>query len=348
MTSTTLRTAAAATGAALVFTLTACGGGSGGDRGDGGTDKGSDDLPQGAIDAMFEELYGEGNAEQSNEDSMKVEELTAACMAEQGFQYTPVDWSQQGSMRASEGPEEEWGTLEFAKKWGYGATTNPWGGGEDVAPEDEFVDPNQAAVEAMSETEQTAYYEALYGPPPAEGEEGEMAEYNWETAGCSGSASHQVYEVDKGMIGEEFAALQEEMEVMWRSVEEDPRLAELHAEWASCMADAGYDGLAVPMDAENLIYDKTNAIYDEVFAAAPLDENSTEEDFQAQQDEIEARLAEITEEEITTAVADYTCREEVDLTRTQAEISVERQQEFYDDHKTELEAWRDAMAQAQG
>ncbi|MBX9244002.1 hypothetical protein ICW40_04165 [Actinotalea ferrariae] len=342
MTSILLRTAAASTGAVLLVTLSAC---SGGGQGSGGSS--SDDLPKGPLDEMFEEMYGSEDNEQMDQQMVEVEELTAACMAEQGFEYTPVDWSQQGGMGPGEEPEEEWGTLEFAKKWGYGATTNPYGDPtENTGEESEFVDPNQAVVEAMSETEQAAYYEALYGPP-VEGEGEEMTEYNWETAGCSGKAQHEVYEVGTGMDEESFTALQEEMDTMWQSIQDDPRIAEVHGEWASCMADAGYDGFAAPTDAENSIFDKTNAIYEEAYAEENFDENATEEDWAAVEAGIQDQLAAITEEEIETAVADYTCRDEVDLTRTTAEVGVEYQQDFYDAHEAELEAWREALA-AQG
>lgn len=348
MTSTLLRSLGLATGAALLITLTACGGG-GGEGGGGGGGSASDDLPKGPLDEMFEEMYGGDNTEAQDRQMMEAEEITAECMAELGFEYTPVDWSQPGMSGGGEEPEEEWGTLEFAEKWGYGATTNPWGGGEPVEGEQEFVDPNQEYVESMSETESAAYYAALYGEPvEGEGEDGEAVEWNWETAGCSGKAQHEVYEVGNGMDEDQYTALQEEMDTMWQSIESDPRLATVKEEWASCMADAGYDGLAEPADAENLIYEKTNAIYDEFYAEGNIDPEATEEDYEAMQAQIDERLAEITPEEIETAVADFTCRDEVELTKTQAEVSVELQQEFYDSHKDELEAWRDAVVAQNG
>ncbi len=339
MTSTILR--ATATGAALVLALTACGGGSAGGGGDAGSGGSSDDLPVGAIDALYEEVYGGEANDRAAQESMRVEELVAACMAEQGFDYTPVDWT--GSGTSSEGPEEEWGTLEFAEKWGYGATTDPWQ--SDTAPGQEVVDPNQAVVEALSESERAAYEEALYGPPLPEDTDPETYEYDWRTAGCSGSAQHEVYEVSTGMDEAQFEALQEDLVLMDESIRTDPRLAEVYAAWASCMADAGYDGLATPDDAESLIWDQVSAVYEEVDAAAPLGEEATAEEYEAQEADVAARLAELTDEEIGTAVADHTCREETDLARTQAEVDVEYQQEFYDAHQQELDAWRDAVVQ---
>lgn len=342
MTSTLLRSAAASAGAVLLLTLTACGGGDGG-SGDSGSS--SDEIPKGPLDELFEEVYGGEDEERNNRQMMDVEEATAACMAEQGFEYTPVDWSQSGGGGSMEEPEEEWGTLEFAKKWGYGASTDPWGGGEEVTSEEQFVDPNQERIESMSESEAAAYTEALYGPQTPEIMESE--EYNWEDYGCSGKAQHEVYEVQTGMDEDAFQALNDEMSTMWESIQDDPRMAELDEKWASCMADAGYDGFATPMDAENSIYDQTSKVYDEAYGENGLGEDATPEDWEAVEGQVKELLAEITDEEIATATADYTCRDEVAYQRTQAEISIEFQQEFYDAHEAELEAWR-ATAAEQG
>ena len=198
MKTSTFRTAATSVGAVLLLTLTAC---SGGGNASAGTDP--DDLPKGPLDEMFEEMYGEYDEDQGARDMMRVEEIVAECMAEEGFEYIPVDQTQFTSFSSDE-LDVEWGTLEFAEQYGYGATTNPWGGGEgeEEQPVDEeqpeFVDPNQEAVEAMSATEQEAYYAALYGNQEyVEGEE--EVEWDWTTAGCQGLAQHEVYEGGNGM-----------------------------------------------------------------------------------------------------------------------------------------------------
>src|SRR5690606_2364200 len=139
-----------------------------------------------------------------------------------GFEYTPVDWSaMNGGSFSSDELDVQWGTLEFAEQYGYGATTDPWGNqGEEVvdpgAEQEQFVDPNQEYVDSMSETEASAYYAALYGEQPefdenADPEAEIETEYSWEDAGCQGKASHEVYEVGTGMDDERFTALQDEM-----------------------------------------------------------------------------------------------------------------------------------------
>ncbi|WP_024287108.1 hypothetical protein [Cellulomonas sp. KRMCY2] len=339
--STSRTSVAAAACAALALTLAGCG--SGGEKDDGAASAAEPEL--GPLDEYFEQMYGDYDEEQGNADMIRVEELTAECMADLGFQYTPVDYSSKSSGMALSADAEDipWDTLEFAEQYGYGATTNP-GGEEQPLPEEEgqeFVDPNQEYVETMSETEQQAYWEALYGVQNFDETDPEAEyEYNWEDAGCQGSASNEVYG-DMGMGGgdDEFAALQEDMNAMWEAAMVDPRITELNAEWATCMADAGYAGLAEPADAQNLIYDKTNAIYEDAYADMDPNGEWTEEDYAAIEAGIQDDLAAITDEEIETAVADYTCRDEVDLTKAQQDINIEYQQDFVDQHKDELDAW---------
>lgn len=333
MSRTLTRTATASASAALLLVLTACGAS---DGANGSTGGGSDELPKGVLDEMFEEMYGGDNEEALNRMSLQVEERVAACMAEAGFEYVPVDWSQ-GSFDADAALEVEWGTPEFAEEYGYGATTDPYG---DSSPETASTDPNQAnneIVEAMSESEQQAYQEALWGPDTGE------EEWTWETGGCQGSAQHEV-DLENGVAGDEFDAMEEEMMTMQDSMAADPRITALHAEWASCMADAGHSGFSAPQDAEESIHEQVNAIYDEAYANT--DENTTEAEYEAISEQTEARLAEITDEEMATARADYACRDEVDLFRVQAEVNVEYQQKFYDAHKEQLEAWRAAVTQS--
>ena len=343
MKTSTFRTAATSLGAVLLLTLTAC---SGGGNAPAGTDP--EDLPKGPLDEMFEEMYGDYDEDQGARDMMRVEEIVAECMAEEGFEYIPVDQTQFTSFSSDE-LDVEWGTLEFAEQYGYGATTNPWGGNEEEmeAQQQEFVDPNQEAVEAMSATEQEAYYAALYGNQEyVEGEE--EAEWEWTTAGCQGLAQHEVYEGSNGMEEDEFASLQEEMSTMWEAIQMDPRVSELDSSWSSCMADAGHDGFATVYDAENSIYEKTNEIQENAWEGVELDENATEEDWAAIDEVVQAQLAEITDEEIELAVADYTCRDEIGYARVQAEVAVEHQTEFYEAHKDELEAWLAATQEAKG
>ncbi|RYV52942.1 hypothetical protein [Pengzhenrongella frigida] len=336
--------------AALALTLAACGGGSDDPAKGSGA---AADAPVGPLDEYFQKMYGGGGEAaddekmmaDSNAQMVKVEELAAACMAEEGFEYLPIDYS--ASMTQGMSSDEldvEWGTKEFAEQYGYGATTDP-GGYQAASMEanadgtDEMVDPNQEAVEAMSETERTAFYAALYGEqtmdPEADPEE--MQEYNWETAGCQGKAQHEVYE--GGLEADAFAGLQEDITAMYDAVQADPRLADVNAEWASCMADAGFDGLAAVGDGETSIYDEVNVLQEGLYADVDPAVEMTEELNAQMQTDLQDKMAEITPREIKTAVADFGCREDVDFDDVNQKISFELQQEFVDAHKADLDAW---------
>ncbi|MBX9243548.1 hypothetical protein ICW40_01850 [Actinotalea ferrariae] len=314
-------------GCALLVVLTGCGGSAGGGGAEGGGGESvPEDLPQGVIDEILDEAYADDDEEVAHARMTEVENRVAACMAELGFEYTPVDYLSTHGTGAAAELGVEWGTLEFAEQFGYAATTRPFG-------EDQFVDPNEVRYESMSQQELQAWSEALWGPRSQGGDEPEA--YDWQTAGCQGSAQHEV-DVENGLAGGAYEALEDELDAMWAAIASDPRTSELDAEWASCMAGAGYAGLETPADAEAFIYDKAAAVYN----VSPAE--AEDESFDDQQ---EARLAAVTDEEIATAVADFTCREEVDLARRQAEIGVEHQQEFYDTHKAEVDAWRDSLAE---
>jgi hypothetical protein len=360
MKTTTCRTVLAAAGVlTLAVSLTACGagepGGTGDDAqaGDDDTSEADDTEDMGPLDVYFDKIYGEYDQDQANAQQIEAEEITAACMQEQGFTYTPVDYSSMNGGAIAVEPTEpdiEWGTVEFAEKYGYGATTNPWGDEAEPMPEEtgeEWVDPNQEYVESMSETERTAYYLALYGDQSAMEEPAPDEEYvyDWTTAGCSGKAQHEVYEEGNGQDTDEFKALQEDMDAMWEASAADPRLADLNSTWASCMADAGYPGLAAIGDAENAIYEEVNALWEDAYEGTGKgDEEMTEEDYNAINESIEDAKKEITPREIKTATADFGCREEIRYDEIQREVNVEYQQEFVDSHKAELDAWAESGA----
>ena len=345
--------------AALALALTGCGGGNGAADGD-ATSPSAKEQPLGPLDVYYQEIYGGGEDEEamqakSDAQQVKVEEIVAACMREQGFEYTPVDYSSMTSYSSDADLDVEFGSKEFAEKYGYGITTNPWGNSEPAPEEDgeQFVDPNQAYQEAMSPTEQQAFQTALYGDMSemeAPVEEEEPAPYDWTTAGCQGRAQHEVYEVG-GLGAEEMSALDEQMTAMYESITADPRIAELNAEWASCMADAGYDGLVTVAGAQEQFYEKVNALQEEFYGMDPetgemTGEPPTAEQMEATEKDMQAAMSALTPEEIKMAVADFDCREGIDFDAIQQKVNVEYQQDFVDEHKAELDAWVAKAAEA--
>lgn len=305
------RTRWAAVAGALVVLLAGCSGGGPGPETTGG---GEEDV--GPLGEYMMKLGGNLDQADAEEMSRRMEELTAECMAEEGFDYNPS--TQSGVSFVSGDDMPDWRSVEFAEQYGYGATTY-----EDMpgyVSGKEIVDPNQDYVEAMTESERTAYYEALDGPQPTPGPDGEY-EWDWETAGCRGAAQHEVYgATSAAWEDEEFAGLVDEINGLYQRVADDPRLADGVAEWASCMADAGYTVSALD-DAQQEIYDAVNELWST--PDGPSD----------------AALDELREREITTAVADRTCLEQVGYRDLEREVNRDLEEEFVDTHRAELDAW---------
>lgn len=335
---TTARPAVAMLGAALALSLAACSGNT-----EGATER------VGPLDEYFEDLYADWTPESGDAQMRQMEELVAQCMSEEGFEYIPVDHSG-GQSFSSDDLDVEWGTREFAELYGYGATTDPWSDLMEEVPEDggdQWFDPNEEYVSSMSESEQEAYYLALYGDQtgPAEGEEEEW-EWDWEQAGCQGWAQNEAWGGGDSDDGEQFRALQDDMNAMWEATMSDPRIAAVEAEWASCMADAGYTGLAAVGDAEQAFYDELNSLWEDAYADIPPD--ADEEAWMAVEESIEDTRNEMTAREIETAMADYDCRDEVDYTTVQQDVNFEYQQEFVDTHGDELEAYIEHLRSTMG
>ena len=302
-----------------------------------GTDDAREEQEVGPLGEYFERLYGDQSPEEMEAQMREVEELTAACMQEQGFDYSPMDTSSFSDVMV-EGDDVDYGSEEYVATHGYGMTT--WEAEAEEVPEDEaFADPNADYVATMSESEQAAFYEALYGPMEEIEEsdpEAEMAEYDWSTAGCSGEAQHEV-EVASGVSDPysdpAFASLQEEMDQMYSSLESSPELAAVDAEWAECMADAGYPGYSTQMDA----MDDISARSEELYSATT--EDSPEPDA--------AALEELQQVEIDTALADHRCKEDVEYDETYQEVSLEAEEAFVEAHRAELDAWVESSGQDQ-
>src|SRR5665647_1165746 len=116
------------------------------------------------LEALLRDYLGDWSNEDVTRQLVAMEDLVATCMAEQGFDYTPVDYAAMGLDLTGETLGLEWGSKEFAEQYGYGITTNPALGADAEQPED----PNAEYVAGMTPTEQEAYYTALYGVHYAE------------------------------------------------------------------------------------------------------------------------------------------------------------------------------------
>jgi len=335
-----------AVAAGLVLVLTACSGGGGGGGTDAPTEGESptDDYTPGPLEKMWTEAYGDFNIDDSNAQQARMEQIVAECMAEEGWEYTPVDYSQMddGFGIPIEGDTDgpQWGTEEYAKELGYCISTWQDQGveTEEPLPEGEFegdgpswTDPNQDYVEGLSETAQQAYYEALNGPQPTEEEinSGEW-EYDPANAGCYGKASEEVWNAGGNIWEDEkYKGLLDEMNLIYSAMENDPKVAEAKSVWSGCMADAGYPGLADSGAAQELIYSELNAYWEKG------------------EEPGEDVLAPLREKERAVATADFACSKKADVNKVQVEVQHKAEQDFIDANRAELEELMAALKEQQ-
>ena len=315
--------------AATAVVLAGCSSSSGG----GGDDDAERESP---LAVYLNAVYG-GNLspeEQQAQDAdrnRQVEEMVASCMQDDGFEYVP---STDGGGVVFSGDENgyEPDDRDWVSQYGYGAINYP---GDDVRADtgEEYVDPNGDYVASLSESEQTAFHEALNGPQPTEDEQAAMEdgsyEYDWTTAGCYGAAQHEVFETEDLSESAEFAPLFDQINALYENSGNSPELVALDGEWAECMDAAGHPGFTAQVDAQNSIYDALNELYESL----PVDAegNSSGEPDQAARDAI-------AEKEIPLALADLDCREETDYRERAEDIQFELEEQFVADHKTELDA----------
>lgn len=293
------------------------------------------------LEALLRDYLGDWSNEDVTRQLVAMEDLVATCMAEQGFDYTPVDYAAMGLDLTGETLGLEWGSKEFAEQYGYGITTNPALGADAEQPED----PNAEYVAGMTPTEQEAYYTALYGVHYAEMSDPRAvaeAGWDWRDLGCTGSAQNEVLSGDAAQQ-DQFAALQEEMTLMMEAAAADPRLAQVNADWAACMADAGFADLAKVGDPEAALSAEVAAL--QQAAAAQIDPTVPTGPGSAEQVEaaMQEQLDEITQREIDTAVADAQCRADVGYDDARRAIDTEYQVQFLAEHRTEVQDWLESL-----
>jgi hypothetical protein len=303
---------------AVSLALTGCTGGSDG-SGSGSSDLKAEESP---LNEYMAAVYGSQDQDDFAKQQEEAEEYTAACMAEEGFEYIPIDYSSQYQDVPEPEDIEDQNTEEWVTENGYGINQTSEQIEEQSEQSVEIVDPNQDYVASLSEGEQAAYYEVLYGPGPDESDMDEDGsyEYNWEEAGCQGEAQHEtsassVWEED------EHKAVVDAMSSMYEDVQKDPAVAALDAEWATCMADAGFAEFSKKQEAIEAVIEESNGLWD------GTETGPTDEETQAARDH---------EKEI--ALADFTCSEEVDYLDKQLEAQFKVEEQFIEDHKSELDA----------
>ena len=307
------------------------------------TQSSSDDgTPEaGPLSKILSAAWEEQDEDYYAKQQVETENLVAECMAAEGFEYIPQDYSSMTTTFS----EDDWAdrnTEEWVATNGYGMSMGMEPTEEPVDSEaeetQEWVDPNADYVDSLSESEMTAYSEALWGAPNTEMSEEDMEEYvyNWEDSGCQGAAQHEVSGGVEDINNDpRFEDLYEAMNEFYTSMQADPRIAELSAEWASCMADAGYTDFTTPDDAMMSISDAQNELYN---WEGEMDEEYTGPSSEA--------IAELRELEIATAVADFGCKKKVDWDKTSQKVQFELEEAFVKDNKAALDEYVAAIQNA--
>lgn len=189
------------------------------------------------------------NAMQERE--AKVQEEVRKCMAAEGFEYVPMDPSRMNVRMVGPGTEDD---AEFRRTKGYGITTMFGEGASSAELGDDGGndDPNQKIREALSDEDKEAYDKALFGRTATkDGEHGTFSvqvgpggvvtsdgegEFGPSEAGCFGKAQEAV-----GNDNERLQRVGPKLQELQERIASDPRMVKANADWAECMADAGYD-----------------------------------------------------------------------------------------------------------
>lgn len=154
-------------------------------------------------------------------------------------------------------------------------------------------------------------------------EEGDF-EWDWTKAGCQGKAQHEVMG-DDPLQSDEHKPLMDAINEFYEGQATWPEMTELNAAWSECMAEAGHPGFTAQPDAAQSIYDKQNELWESTGPEGEIDE---------------AAMDALGEEEVELALADLECREKTDYQEKSEQVTIDKEQQFVDDHKAELEAMK--------
>lgn len=247
------------------------------------------------------------------------EELIAACMKEEGFEYVPhaptplgFDFSTLGSADLDD--------PAWIERYGYGIVFAP--DREEVAI---TADPNEEIVAGLSDPERTAYYVALAGSGASDAAGG----YDPAKGGCMGAAQLELDAQDP-LRGDEFAPLRDAVMDFYTQLGTQPEIVELDAAWAGCMSAAGHGPYVSQMDPLGEVNGELLMIVDELGDEAWED----------------ARIQALGAREIELAQADLACRKETDYRASYASVRTTLEERFVEDNLADLEAFKAAAEQA--
>jgi len=295
----------------------------------------------GPLDEYQARIFGFNHGE-SEEDVLarehatvtQLENLIAACMAEQGFEYVPNVAATSTVVTAH---DTGWESREFTERYGFGIST-------DVNPHAttavaDLHNPNDEILARLSDSEREAWHVARDG-------ELQLDDWDPERAGCFGQALLATSPL-AGSGEHQFTALERELSTHLDHVRSDPRIVQLNADWSSCMIDSGFVGLSSPGELSHSLWDEWDSLNGSnnaqlLAALADWDWHANPDgpaEFQTLQQSGPAARAAFTEREIALAVASWDCNAALNRTAIEREVDHELQAEFVERHGAELEAW---------
>lgn len=295
----------------------------------------------------------EEQQKQLDEQTREIEELTATCMKEAGFEYTP-DVNNGGTITGDDGLWQP-DSREWVAQYGFGVFNNPYAD-QQIGDGEEYVNPNQDYVSSLSESEQSAFYSTLSGESPTE-EQANDPDFDWSALdrGCQGEANDQVSNSSRQQeLYAEYEPLLQRVNDLYSTMQSSAEMKDLDGAWATCMSDAGQSGYTRQSEPSEKLYEAQNAFYEE--------QNTASENFDfenATSAEIEAFYAETdptstpewkqqAEDEIEIALADFDCRTKTDYANKSLRLQFDAEEKFIADNKSELDAFKAAAEQANG
>ncbi len=289
---------------------------------------------------------GQGMSEEELAKQRQVEDATAACMKAAGFDYVAVPPESQPKSKFDEAlrlPADK-----FAEQYGYGISTIDW---SKAGQDSDNSNPNTKIRNALSPAAKKAYDKALNGPNATENgniviapKEGEgPASSGQLDLGCRGKAAEQVYGKRQNKEGfKKYDALFKDLEALQKRIEADPPVVDATTAWSDCLADSGHPGFKKTDEPPQKVSQKL----DELTGTHPNTNGPGGKTVQGPPsfDKVDAaKLADLRKFEIALATADQKCRAKVyDAPYKKAQYELEK--EFVNQHKAELEAFRDEMA----
>ncbi len=239
----------------------------------------------------------------------RVENLVAACMRTQGFEYLPVDSNAHlTALLGSSSLSKE----DFEKQFGDGITTL-FEQRQKIA-----LGPNEAIRSRLSLADGKAYDLALVGDAGGSFLQAmDTADFS-QLGGCTLKATEEAFGGANVL-----QSLEMKLHELDQKIENDPRYLAAAANWSRCMKEAGFD-VAHPQDVDSSLHQALEAIVGPDAASGRVRGANLPYD--------RAALAVLQRREVEMVVADTRC-EEKHITNVEDTVTQEYEGQFREQNK---------------